>query len=365
MENSSPFDGQKYEKLQAGMIADRYAELSSKDEFQKARLYIEIGGKLLKDDHASRVLPGFDPTCKPRIMARLLSLQPRLLLCVSAIDVDKGRTWVTGESYEETLFKLIEDYNVALPSAMAKPDIVVNMLTPCQEPKERVKSLIDNLVGKGLRVWMRYLIPNYPNAPPSAFAKHDDHVVWGDDVKVVIVTAVGSSSGKLSTCLGQIYLDRVRLSLRSSYAKYELFPIFNLAIDHPVQFAYEAATADLDPPDVVEYDKFEEEREGLRPVNYNRDNDAFPLLRRLLESVTPEDEYIRQYYISPTRMGINAAGFCIRDTVACGEAGVAECKRRLQRHKEAGEGDAVKRIEEVLKRAEESLKKLKEAKRNK
>mmetsp|Transcript_1823 Transcript_1823/g.2743 ORF Transcript_1823/g.2743 Transcript_1823/m.2743 type:complete len:336 (+) Transcript_1823:154-1161(+) len=322
------FDSKQYALLQAKAIEERMQLLLGKSDTSSGkhgRIYLEIGGHLLYDGHAARVLPGFDPKCKVKILQGLLHLNPRMVLCVNSNDVAEGRIWNHGETYEQSLLKLLEMYKVVMPTEVATPDICFNLLSMDGGISNTVQALMEKLENLKYRVWKRFVIRNYPNISVGEFGGQNEHIQWDSclNVRLVIVTALGSSSGKLSTCLGQMYLDRHRLGLASVYAKYELFPIWNLSINHPIQIAYEAATADVGDGDVVEYDAFELVESGSnihRPVNYNRDNDAFGLLKEMIDKVTSPDEYIRSYYTSPTKMGINTAGFCIIDSVECAQA---------------------------------------------
>jgi uncharacterized protein (UPF0371 family) len=336
---STPFNAQKYRQLQSEKIKERLSKFDGK-------LYLEIGGKFLNDEHASRVLPGFESHVKVEIV-KDLGIPFEILFCISSTDINEGRVWKSGETYEETILrKLNEITGVGLP----KPVIIVNLYDP--EPK--TKSFEKVLQKKGYTLYRRYFIEGYPEnidriASDEGFGK-DDYINTEKDL--ILVIGAGSLSGKMSSCLGQVYHD-TKNGIDSGYAKYETFPIWNLPIDHPVNLAYEAATADIGDYNV--YDHFYEEAYGEKAVNYNRDVEAFVIIRDILNKIVSEDNYMREYK-SPTDMGISTAGFCIEDDEAVGDAAVKEVKRRIREYRdlvESGRGkeEWVERCEALLEKA--------------
>lgn len=299
------------------------------------KLYLEVGGHLLHDGHASRVLPGFDPRCKLD-MLRSLPEPVDVLLCVSAADVAARRVWTEGETYEETAARVVRDLEAAgLPRAA----VVFNMWKGQPEAEALRRAL--GADGLGARTYVRRWIEGYPDELARIVSEdgygRDDHVPTA--ARVVLVVGLGSNCGKLSTCLGQVYLDRRRLGVDSAYAKLELFPVWNVDAAHPINLAYEAATADL--LDRVVVDPFHREAYGVPAVNYNRDVDAFPILRDLIERVCAPGSFMRASYRSPTDMGVNMAGFAVTDEAACAAAAVAEIRSRVDRFQalaDAGKG---------------------------
>ena len=310
----------------------------------------QVGGHLLHDGHASRVLPGFDPRCKLD-MLKSLPEELELLLCVSAADVAKRRVGEAGETYEETAVRVVRDLEAA---GLPRASVVFNMWKGDGQPEAVAlrKNLEESL---GVRTYVRRWMAGYPNDLARIVSEEgygrDDHVPT--ERRVVLVTGLGSNCGKLSTCLGQVYLDRQRLGVESAYAKLELFPIWNVEAGHPINLAYEAATADLD--DRVVVDPFHRDAYGVPAVNYNRDVDAFPILRDLIARASGPTSFMRSYR-SPTDMGVNMAGFAITDEDACVRAAVAEIESRIGRFQalaDDGKGEAAwaESCRKVLERA--------------
>lgn len=340
------FDSNKYLKEEYEAILDRISKFNGK-------LYLEIGGQLLFDRHASSVLPGFDPTTKVQILKMFNDIE--FLFCVNSEDFVSNRPLENGsKSYIDKVLEMIEK----LKETFNKPiHIVINKLPRDIEPTP-VTDFISLIKSKGYLVYKRYMIEGYPHdvgvvLSPSGYG-HDEYIVTSS--KLVVVTGPGSNSGKLSTCLGQIYLDKLK-GLESGYAKYELFPIWNIALNHPINLAYEAATADIG--DYNEEDTRYESIHGVKAVNYNRDVEAFEILESLGKRIVSEDNYIHTYK-SPTDMGINMAGFSIKDDKICKQSAIKEIESRLKGYENLlsigkGKEEWVKRCQDILLKAKSNL----------
>lgn len=308
MARTQGFDPEKYIELQSKHIAERRAQIGGK-------LYLEMGGKLFDDLHASRVLPGFTPDNK---IAMLYELKDELeiLIAINAHDIehDKMRADL-GITYEEDVLRLVDVFR---DRGFLVNTIVLTQMDDHNEAASQFKTRMERL---GLTVVRHRTIKGYPDPTLVVSEEGLGQNEWAKTERdLIIVTAPGPGSGKLATCLSQIYHDHKR-GIASSYAKFETFPIWNLPLEHPVNLAYEAATADLD--DVNLIDPFHLETYGEKAVNYNRDIEAFPLLRILLERILGQCPYA-----SPTDMGVNMAGYAITDDDACREAATQEVVRR-------------------------------------
>ena len=303
------FDSDKYVEEQTRYILERVRTSSG-------RLYIECGGKLLHDKHAARVLPGFDENNKMKVFQ---SLKDRLdiIICIYAGDIEKRKIRSDfGISYDADVSKMINDF----ASYGIKCDKVVITRYENQVAATVFK---DKLERRGIKVYTHPRTPGYPAnidvvVSENGYGKNEYIPV---DAPVVIVTAPGPGSGKLATCLSQMYHE-AKMGMKPSYSKLETFPIWNLPLDHPVNVAYEAATADIG--DVNLIDHFHLNAYGKIAVNYSRDLEAYPLLARILERITGEP----CIYKSPTDMGVNRCGFGITDDEVCRKAGKAEIVRR-------------------------------------
>jgi len=328
------FDNEKYLAEQTAAINERVARFGDK-------LYLEFGGKLLFDYHAARVLPGFDPNVKMRLL-QSLGDRAEVLLCIYAGDIEKKKMRADfGITYDADALKLIDDVGEFGIPVRA---VVITRF----EGQPGAIAFKNRLENRGIRVHTHRYTRGYPT---------DIDVVVSDegygansyietDKPIVVVTGPGPNSGKLATCLSQLYHDHQR-GLSSGFAKFETFPIWNLPLKHPVNAAYEAATAEL--RDVNQLDHFHLDAYDERAVNYNRDLEAFPLLRRIIERITGETSFYR----SPTDMGVNRAGLGIVDDAAVREAGSQEIVRRYFRYAcEHAMGlaprDAVERIELLM-----------------
>ncbi len=307
------FDNEKYLAEQTAAINERVAQFSDK-------LYLEFGGKLLFDYHASRVLPGFDPNVKMRLLQKL-SDKAEVILCIYAGDIEKKKMRADfGITYDADALKLIDD----LGDRGVKVRAVVITRYEEQPAATAFKNRLEN---RGIRVYTHRFTRGYPTDVDTIVSEAgygaNEHIKT--DKPIVVVTGPGPGSGKLATCLSQLYHDHTR-GLNSGYAKFETFPIWNLPLKHPVNTAYEAATAEMH--DVNQIDHFHLEAYNEKTVNYNRDIDAFPLLRRIIERITGEESF----YKSPTDMGVNRAGFGIIDDEVVKEAGRQEIVRRYFRY---------------------------------
>jgi len=327
------FDNERYLVEQSEAILERMRQVGGK-------LYLEFGGKLLFDYHASRVLPGFDPNVKMRLLRRLAS-QTEIILCVYAGDIDRRKVRADfGITYDADTFKLIDDLR---ENELEVRAVVITRY----EDQPAAETFANKLSRRGVAVYTHRPIPGYP-ADVSRVVGDEGYGAnpyIETEAPLVVVNAPGPNSGKMGTCLSQVYHEHLR-GLKAGYAKFETFPIWNLPLRHPVNAAYEAATAELH--DVNMIDPFHLEANDQRAVNYNRDIEAFPLLKRILEKITGES-----MYQSPTDMGVNRAGFAIADDEATQEAGKREIIRRYFRYAcdevlGLEDGDAVRRIEALL-----------------
>ena len=306
------FDTDKYLKEQRAYILKRA-------ERHEHKLYIECGGKLLHDLHASRVLPGYDPDVKMRVFSSLTD-KIDVILCISAKDIENKKIRADfNRTYSEDVLNIIDDFK---KYGMICNKVVITRYTN----QASIVSYKHFLTRRGIKVYIHKEIPNYPfNIETIVSDKgYGSNPYIETDKPIVIVTAPGPGSGKLATCLSQLYHD-FKNNKNSGYAKFETFPIWNLPIDHPVNLAYESATADLG--DVNRIDHFYLEATGKIAVNYNRDLEAFPILKNLLEKISSNS----LVYNSPTDMGINRAGFGIIDDECVRKAAEFEIIRRYMK----------------------------------
>ena len=302
------FDNEKYLKLQSERIRERISHFDNK-------LYLEFGGKLFDDFHASRVLPGFQPDSKMQMLLQL-SDQAEIIIVISASDIEKNKIRSDlGITYDEDVLRLMDEFR---EKGLYVGSIVVTQYSG-QPAADAFKA---RLAALGIQVYTHYVISGYPGNVPLIVS--DDGYGKNDYIQtsrpLVVVTAPGPGSGKMATCLSQLYHEHKR-GIKAGYAKFETFPVWNLPLKHPVNLAYEAATADLD--DVNMIDPFHLEAYGRTAVNYNRDVEIFPVLRTIFENILGECPYK-----SPTDMGVNMAGFCITDDDACCFASRMEILRR-------------------------------------
>ena len=303
------FDRDTYIRLQSEHIAQRRAQFGGK-------LYLEFGGKLVDDMHASRVLPGFTPDNKI-VMLKELADEVEIIVAVNAKDFARRKVRADmGTTYDDEVLRQIDEFR---ERGLFVGSVVITQWTDDNKAAHEVKSRFEKL---GITVYRHFPIPGYPSDVSRIVSEQgygaNEYIRTSRDL--VVVTAPGPGSGKMATCLSQLYHDHKR-GIESGYAKWETFPIWSLPLDHPVNIAYEAATADLD--DVNMIDPFHLEAYGVKTVNYNRDVEIFPVLNRLFERILGSSPYK-----SPTDMGVNMAGMSICDDGACREASEQEVIRR-------------------------------------
>ena len=310
------FDNEKYLQTQSSHIKERIKQFDNK-------LYLEFGGKLFDDYHASRVLPGFQPDSKMRMLMQL-SDQAEIIIVISAEDIEKNKVrGDLGITYDLDVLRLM--------SIFKNHDLFVGSVVITKYSGQESASLFKNRLEKlGIKVYRHYPISGYPSNIPHIVS--DEGYGKNDYIEtsrpLIVVTAPGPGSGKMAVCLSQLYHEHKR-GICAGYAKFETFPIWNIPLKHPVNLAYEAATADLN--DVNMIDPFHLEAYGQTTVNYNRDVEIFPVLNAMFERIYGESPYK-----SPTDMGVNMAGNCICDDEVCKAASKQEIIRRyydsLRRH---------------------------------
>ena len=302
------FDSEKYLKIQSEHIKERIAKFGDK-------LYLEFGGKLFDDFHASRVLPGFQPDIKLRMLMQLADVA-EIVIVISAVDIEKNKVrGDLGITYDVDVLRLREEF-------MNRGFMVNSVVITHYNGQASADAYRRRLERLGIKVYYHRIIEGYPNN--VALIDSEDGFGKNDYVEtqrpLVVITAPGPGSGKMAVCLSQLYHENKR-GIKAGYAKYETFPIWNLPLKHPVNIAYEAATADLN--DVNMIDPFHLEAYGETAVNYNRDIEIFPVLNVIFESIYGENPYK-----SPTDMGVNMAGYCLSDDDICCKASNDEIIRR-------------------------------------
>ncbi len=302
------FDNDKYKSMQSERIRERIDEFGGK-------LYLEFGGKLFDDFHASRVLPGFQPDSKLQMLLKLKD-EAEVVIVISAQDIEKAKLrGDLGITYDDDVVRLIGEFtDIGL--------MVGSVVLTKYAPSEKIQTFEDRMKKLGYPVYHHYVIEGYPSnlakiVSDEGYGKND---YIKTSRKLVVITAPGPGSGKMATCLSQLYHENKR-GIKAGYAKFETFPIWNIPLKHPVNLAYEAATADLN--DVNMIDPWHLEAYGKTTVNYNRDVEIFPVLKAMFEKIYGESPYK-----SPTDMGVNMAGNCIIDDEACCEASKQEIIRR-------------------------------------
>ncbi|MCI5614904.1 MAG: DUF1846 domain-containing protein [Clostridia bacterium] len=330
------FDNQLYIQRQSAEIQKRIAQLGGK-------LYLEFGGKLFDDFHASRVLPGFAPDSKIQ-MLRSMADKAEIIIAINAGDIVKNKIrGDLGITYDQDVLRLIDAFR---GFGLFVSSVVITRYTG-QPTVEAFQQKLEKL---GLRVYRHYPIEGYPYNVPviiseAGFGKNE---YVETQRPLVVVTAPGPGSGKLAVCLSQLYHENLR-GVNAGYAKFETFPIWNLPLKHPVNLAYEAATADLN--DVNMIDPYHLETYGVTTVNYNRDVEAFPVLNAMFERMSGSSPYH-----SPTDMGVNMAGYAIVDDAVCCQASRDEIIRRYYTAKcdlrrGTGTEAAVEKIEFLMRQA--------------
>ena len=302
------FDNDKYLKIQSEHIKERIAQFGNK-------LYLELGGKLFDDHHASRVLPGFQPDSKLRMLSQLKD-HAEIVIVISALDIEKNKVRQDlGITYDMDVLRLRGEF-------MKRGFLVSSVVITHYNGQISADAYRQRLERLGITTYYHYTIEGYPTnvgliASDEGFG-HNDYIETTRPL--VIVTAPGPGSGKMAVCLSQLYNEHKR-GIEAGYAKFETFPVWSLPLKHPVNIAYEAATADLN--DVNMIDPFHLEAYGKTAINYNRDIEIFPVLNALFEGIYGENPYK-----SPTDMGVNMVGFCISDDEVCCDASKNEIIRR-------------------------------------
>ena len=302
------FDNEKYIRIQSEHIKERIAQFGNK-------LYLELGGKLFDDYHASRVLPGFQPDSKLAMLTQLRDTM-EIVIVISALDIEKNKVRQDlGITYDEDVLRLREEF-------MQRGFLVSSVVITHYNGQKSADAYRQRLERLGITTYYHYTIEGYPHNvelidSEEGYGKND---FVQTTRPLVVITAPGPGSGKMAVCLSQLYNEHAR-GREAGYAKFETFPVWNLPLKHPVNIAYEAATADLD--DVNMIDPFHMEAYNKLAINYNRDIEIFPVLNALFEGI-----YGHNPYKSPTDMGVNMVGFCICDDQACREASNDEIIRR-------------------------------------
>ena len=302
------FDNQKYLKIQSEHIKERIAKFGDK-------LYMEFGGKLFDDYHASRVLPGFEPDSKLKMLSQLID-DCEIIIVISAVDIEKNKIRSDlGITYDMDVLRLRDEF-------MSRGFLVSSVVITHYNGQSSADAYRHRLERMGIKVYYHHTIEGYPQNvalidSEEGFGKND----YVETTRpLVVVTAPGPGSGKMAVCLSQLYQEHKR-GTKAGYAKFETFPIWNLPLKHPLNLAYEAATADLN--DVNMIDPFHLEAYGSTAVNYNRDIEIFPVLNALFEGIYGENPYK-----SPTDMGVNMIGYCMSDEEVCCKAAKDEIIRR-------------------------------------
>ena len=320
------FDNDKYIELQAEHIRERVGQFGGK-------LYLEFGGKLFDDNHASRVLPGFEPDVKFR-MLKSLAADVEVIIAINANHIEKNKArGDLGITYDEDVLRLVDLFR---SNGMQVAAVVITQYAG----QGAADAFRHRLADLGIACKL-----HYPIVSDEGYGKNE----YVETTRpLVVVTAPGPGSGKLATCLSQIYHEHKR-GIEAGYAKFETFPVWNLPLSHPVNIAYEAATADLDDANII--DSFHLDAYGKTTVNYNRDVEAFPVVRALMQKILGESPYQ-----SPTDMGVNMVGFAISDDDACREASRMEIVRRYfaacEQVKRSGVGsEQVDRLRSIMQKA--------------
>lgn len=308
------FDNDKYIELQAARIRERIKQFGGK-------LYLEFGGKLFDDFHASRVLPGFEPDTKLRMLQSLID-DVEIILTINANDIERSKIrGDLGITYDDDLLRLMDAFNEL---GFYVGSVVITQYRN-QPGADAFRARLDSL---GVKSYLHYPIEGYPYdidriVSDNGYGRNE----YVETTRpLVVVTAPGPGSGKMATCLSQLFQE-LKHGVSAGYAKFETFPIWNLPLEHPVNVAYEAATVDLDDANAI--DPFHLEAYGETTVNYNRDIEIFPVLKTMMEKILGESPYK-----SPTDMGVNMAGYAISDDEACREASKHEIVRRYFKARE-------------------------------
>ena len=302
------FDNEKYLQMQSDCIRKRIGQFGGK-------LYLELGGKLFDDYHASRVLPGFEPDSKIRMFSQLKD-EIEIIIAINAGDIEKSKKrGDLGITYDDDVLRLTDAFT-------ALGFLVGSVCITQYTHQPGADAFIKRLNSLGIRSYLHYPIEGYPYDVKKIVSDegYGQNQYIETSKPLILVTAPGPGSGKMATCLSQLYHENKR-GISAGYAKFETFPIWNIPLKHPVNLAYEAATADLDDLNMI--DPFHLEAHGTLAVNYNRDVEIFPVLKAMMEKISGTSPYL-----SPTDMGVNMAGFCIFDDDAVSEASKREVLRR-------------------------------------
>ncbi|MCL2712269.1 MAG: DUF1846 domain-containing protein [Methanomassiliicoccaceae archaeon] len=330
------FDNSKYLVLQSDHIKERISRFGGK-------LYLEFGGKMFDDFHASRVLPGFEPDSKVNMLTQLKD-EAEILIVINSGDIEKNKVrGDTGVTYDMEVLRQID-------SLRSRGFIVKSVVLTRYNSQHSAEKFKDRLTSLGMNVYKHYFIPGYPSdvariVSDKGFGKNE-HVIT--ERSLVVVTGPGSGSGKMATCLSQLYHDHKK-GIKAGYAKYETFPMWDLPLKHSVNLAYEAATADLNDLNMI--DPFHLDSYGKTAVSYNRDIEIFPVLSAMMEKISGSSPYR-----SPTDMGVNMAGRCIIDNDAVEKASKQEIIRRYYTARCAvreglGPESSVSKLEMLMKQA--------------
>ena len=301
------FDNDKYVRIQSEKIKERFGLFD--------KLYLEVGGKLFDDSHAARILPGFKSDVKISMFKELKD-DLEIIFCINAGDIEKNKTrGEYGITYNQELLKLI---NKSKQLGFSVNSVVITLYNN----QIIVDKFIKKLNRNGIKTYIHKPVKGYPTNIDEIVSEegYGANPYISTTKKLILVNAPGPGSGKLATCLSQVYHENVR-GINAGYAKFETFPVWNLSLNHPVNLAYEAATADL--KDINLIDPFHLKRYGIIAVNYNRDIETFPILKNILKKVLKKD-----IYYSPTDMGVNMIGFCITDNEVVELASKKEIVRR-------------------------------------
>jgi uncharacterized protein (UPF0371 family) len=332
--NKIGFDNEKYLKMQSEHISERVHQFGGK-------LYLEFGGKLFDDYHASRVLPGFKPDSKLQLLLKMKD-DAEIVIVINSQTIEDAKVREDlGITYDQDVLRLMDAFKEA---GLYVGSVVLTQFNNQKGAKAFEKSLQK----QGIKTYRHYRIEGYPYNIEKIIS--DDGLGKNDYIEttrpLVVITAPGPGAGKMATCISQLYHDNKR-GIKSGYAKFETFPIWNLPLKHPVNLAYEAATADLN--DVNMIDPYHLEAYGISTVNYNRDVEIFPVLNKMFEKIFGSSPYK-----SPTDMGVNMAGNCISDDEVCKEASRQEIIRRyfrslVDRRKDKVDDNVVNKIDLIMK----------------
>ena len=330
------FDNDKYLKMQSEHIRERISKFAN-------NLYLEFGGKLFDDYHASRVLPGFEPDSKLRMLMQL-SDQAEIVIVISAPDIEKNKVrGDLGITYDEDVLRLMHEFT---SRGLYVGSVCITRYSG-QEGADAFKKRLEKL---GIKVYVLYNIPGYPSN--TSLIGSDEGYGKNDNIEttrpLVVITAPGPGSGKMATCLSQLYHE-YKSGVSAGYAKFVTYPIWNIPLKHPVNLAYEAPSSDLTVVNMI--DPFHLEAYGKTTVNYNRDVEIFPVLNAMFQRIQGTSPYQ-----SPTDMGVNMAGFAIVDDAVCQEASRMEILRRyyagmVDRVRGKCDDDVVRKLEIIMQQA--------------